>query len=86
MTERKARVDAYFVAGGHYHDIDFARAEILKLVTEHLRHSAIGTRPTRHRDLGEQWRTLARATWHECGARPSQARWSRGTALLSKVG
>lgn len=32
MTER---VDAYLVAGGRYHDIDFARGEILKLLAEH---------------------------------------------------
>lgn len=32
MTER---VDAYLVAGGRYHDIDFARTEILKLLSEH---------------------------------------------------
>ncbi|MFT5695986.1 MAG: type 1 glutamine amidotransferase, partial [Myxococcota bacterium] len=32
MTDR---VDAYFVAGGRYHDIDFARSEVLKLLSEH---------------------------------------------------
>ena len=29
------RVDAYLVAGGRYHDIDFARLELLKLMAEH---------------------------------------------------
>ena len=29
------RVDAYLVAGGKYHDIDFARLELLKLLAEH---------------------------------------------------
>jgi len=29
------RIDAHFVAAGHYHDIDFARLEILKLLAEH---------------------------------------------------
>ena len=29
------RVDAHFVAGGKYHDIDFARMEVLKLLAEH---------------------------------------------------
>ena len=29
------RIDAYLVAGGRYHDIDFARAELLKLLAEH---------------------------------------------------
>ena len=32
MTER---IDAHFVAAGKYHDIDFARLEILKLLAEH---------------------------------------------------
>jgi len=30
-----ARIDAYLVAGGKYHDIDFARLELLKLLAEH---------------------------------------------------
>jgi len=29
------RIDAYLVAGGRYHDIDFARLELLKLLAEH---------------------------------------------------
>lgn len=33
--EHPKRVDAYFVAGGKWHDIDFARVEILKLLAEH---------------------------------------------------
>ena len=35
MSDPKARVDAYLVAGGLYHDIDFARVELLKLLAEH---------------------------------------------------
>lgn len=31
------RVNAYFVVGGRYHDMDFARVEILKLLGEHPR-------------------------------------------------
>lgn len=31
----KQRIDAHFVAAGKYHDIDFARLEILKLLHEH---------------------------------------------------
>lgn len=31
------RIDAHFVAAGKYHDIDFARLEILKLLAEHPR-------------------------------------------------
>ena len=30
-----ARIDAHFVAAGKYHDIDFARLELLKLLAEH---------------------------------------------------
>jgi uncharacterized protein len=30
-----ARIDAHFVAAGKFHDIDFARLEILKLLSEH---------------------------------------------------
>ena len=32
---RPARIDAHFVAAGKYHDIDFARLEVLKLLAEH---------------------------------------------------
>ena len=41
MSERKEpkqrveRVDACLIAGGRYHDIDFARSELLKLLAEH---------------------------------------------------
>ena len=33
--ENPERVDAYLVAGGRYHDIDYARLELLKLLAEH---------------------------------------------------
>ena len=35
MADTSERVDAYLVAGGKYHDIDFARLELLKLLAEH---------------------------------------------------
>ncbi len=35
MTTRPERIDATLVAGGKYHDIDFARLELLKLLSEH---------------------------------------------------
>ncbi len=37
MTRQNAsgRIDAHFVAAGKYHDIDFARLELLKLLAEH---------------------------------------------------
>lgn len=34
-TELADRIDAYLVAGGKWHDIDFARLELLKLLAEH---------------------------------------------------
>jgi type 1 glutamine amidotransferase len=33
----KAAIDAYFVCGGKYHDIDFARLQLLELLAEHER-------------------------------------------------
>jgi hypothetical protein len=34
-SENPERIEAYLVAGGRYHDIDFARIELLKLLGEH---------------------------------------------------
>mgnify|MGYP003397684389 FL=1 len=33
----KAAIDAYFVCGGKYHDIDYARLQLLGLLGEHER-------------------------------------------------
>ncbi|MBA4811113.1 MAG: ThuA domain-containing protein, partial [Acidimicrobiales bacterium] len=33
--ENPEKVDAYLVAGGRFHDIDYARLELLKLLSEH---------------------------------------------------
>lgn len=35
MSGAKQRIDAHFVAAGKFHDIDFARLEVLKLLAEH---------------------------------------------------
>lgn len=35
MKNNLKRIDAHFVVAGKYHDIDFARLEILKLLSEH---------------------------------------------------
>jgi uncharacterized protein len=35
MSDQPTRINAYLVAGGRYHDIDFARLELLKLLAEH---------------------------------------------------
>ena len=37
MAEPSKRIDAHFVAAGKYHDIDFARMEVLKLLATHPR-------------------------------------------------
>ncbi len=37
MSEGSAVVDAYLVVGGKYHDMDYARLELLKLLAEHPR-------------------------------------------------
>jgi type 1 glutamine amidotransferase len=37
MAERLAAINAYLIAGGKYHDFDFARLELLKLLAEHER-------------------------------------------------
>ena len=34
-TQAKTRIDAHFVIGGKYHDMDTPRIEILKLLAEH---------------------------------------------------
>ena len=34
-TQPATRIDAHFVAAGKYHDIDYARLEVLKLLMEH---------------------------------------------------
>ena len=36
-TGKSDRVDAYLVAGGKYHNIDYARLELLKLLAEQPR-------------------------------------------------
>lgn len=37
LSASTGRIDAHFVAAGKYHDIDFARLELLKLLAEHPR-------------------------------------------------
>ena len=33
--DKTVRVEEYIVAGGRFHDIDYARLELLKLLSEH---------------------------------------------------
>ena len=65
-----ARVDACLVAGGKYHDIDFARLELLKLLAEHPQ-----VRVAVRSDYGDL-ETIARSRFlvtYTCDVRPSQA-------------
>jgi type 1 glutamine amidotransferase len=65
-----ARVDALLVAGGRYHDFDFARLELLKLLAEHPRVRV--TVASDYRDVD----ALARSRFlvsYTCDVRPSDA-------------
>lgn len=68
--DRPARIQAYLVAGGKYHDIDFARAELLGLLAEHP-HVRTTVAPD-YRDL----EGIAAADFlvtYTCDVRPSEA-------------
>ena len=66
MTER---IDAYLVAGGRYHDIDFARVELLKLLAEHPQvRTRVGSD---YRDLKGIGRSRFLVTY-TCDLRPSE--------------
>jgi len=65
-----ARVDACLVAGGKYHDIDFARLELLKLLAEHPQ-----VRVAVRADYGDL-EAIARSRFlvtYTCDVRPSEA-------------
>ena len=65
MTER---IEAYLVAGGRYHDIDFARIELLKLLAEHPHvRTRVGSD---YRDL-ESIRESRFLVTYTCDLRPS---------------
>jgi type 1 glutamine amidotransferase len=67
---RPERVDAYLVAGGRYHDIDFARLELLKLLAEHP-HVRV-TVGSDYRDTGAIAASRFLVTY-TCDVRPSEA-------------
>ena len=35
--DKPTRIDAYLVAGGRFHDIDYARLQLLNLLADHLK-------------------------------------------------
>ena len=67
---RTGRFDAHLVAGGKYHDVDFARLELLKLLAEH---------PQLRVTVGSDYRDLEAIAascflvTYTCDVRPSQA-------------
>ncbi|HVS76962.1 MAG TPA: ThuA domain-containing protein [Steroidobacteraceae bacterium] len=64
------RIDVYFVVGGRYHDFDFARLELLKLLSEHER---IRTRVAEsYADLDAIGASDALVTY-TCDVRPDEA-------------
>lgn len=68
--ENPARVNAYLVAGGKYHDVDYARVELLKLLAEH---------PHVRVQVGATWDDIDAITASDfvisytCDLRPSEA-------------
>jgi len=69
-VSQPARVDACLVAGGKYHDIDFARLELLKLLAEHPQ-----VRVAVRADYGDL-EAIARSRFlvtYTCDVRPSEA-------------
>lgn len=65
-----ARIDAYLVAGGRYHDIDFARLELLKLLAEHPEVRVVVGSDFRDTEAIAASRFLVTYT---CDVRPSEA-------------
>lgn len=64
------RIDAYLVAGGKYHDIDFARLELLKLLAEH---EEIRVRVAADYEDVDAISASAFLVSYTCDVRPSQA-------------
>ena len=78
-----ARVDALLVAGGKYHDIDFARLELLKLLAEHPR-----VRVTVRSDYDDV-EAIARSRFlvsYTCDVRPSEAQQERLARFVDEGG
>ena len=78
-----ARVDATLVAGGRYHDFDFARLELLKLLAEH---------PQLRVTVGSDYddlEAIARSRFlvsYTCDVRPSEAQQERLTRFVREGG
>ena len=67
---RPERVDVWLVAGGKYHDFDFARMELLKLLAEHPQLRVRVSADYRDTDALARSRFLVTYT---CDVRPSEA-------------
>ena len=68
-TSAPARVQAHLVAGGRYHDIDFARTELLGLLAEHPQVRVTVDSDYRNLDALEESAFLVSYT---CDVRPSE--------------
>jgi hypothetical protein len=69
-VSRPERVDVWLVAGGKYHDVDFARMELLKLLAEHPQLRVRVSADYRDTDALARSRFLVTYT---CDVRPSEA-------------
>jgi type 1 glutamine amidotransferase len=82
-VSQPAHVDACLVAGGKYHDIDFARLELLKLLAEHPQ-----VRVAVRADYGDL-EAIARSRFlvtYTCDVRPSQAEQEALAAFVREGG
>ena len=61
----KAAIDAYFVCGGRYHDIDYARLQLLTLLAELRYH-----RPTTYRPVHKQEAPCTLEPFRSLSSRP----------------
>ena len=80
---RPERVDATLVAGGRYHDIDFARLELLKLLAEHPQ-----LRVTVASDYADV-ETIAKSRFlvtYTCDVRPSEAQQEKLASFVHEGG
>ena len=70
MTARSGRIDAYLVCGGAWHDFDFARLELLKLMAEDER---IRVKVAEHYEDLDAITAADLLVSYTCDVRPSEA-------------
>lgn len=77
------RIDAYLVAGGKYHDVDYARLELLKLLAEH---EEIRVRVAADYEDVDAIAASSFLVSYTCDVRPSQAAQDRIRAWVEGGG